>query len=236
MASSMKMLGSCVRCLRVSTKPVKQICSATTSWMQQNRNHTIIMERVFPIPPGKDGGLPNPREVNELHKILRHVEIYCYPREINCILTNIVDGLGIRGDLVSVNRVVFHQELFPAGLAVYASPENIQEFEEERKNKGIEKAESRLGVFARMTIKELGMLTLEIPMSENTSWELTKQHVRVAFRTQGIELNDDSITLPEETITTFQELFVTVWVNGLESVNVQAKVIPISQKYASSTK
>ena len=43
------------------------------------------------------------------------------------------EGVGIRGDVVTVNRDTFHDELFPAGLAVYASPENIEEFEEERK-------------------------------------------------------------------------------------------------------
>ena len=41
--------------------------------------------------------------------------------------------MGIRGDLVKVQRTVFHEELYPASLAVYASPENIAEFEEERK-------------------------------------------------------------------------------------------------------
>ena len=42
-------------------------------------------------------------------------------------------GIGIRGDVVSVKRDLFHNELFPGGLAVYASPENIEEFEEERR-------------------------------------------------------------------------------------------------------
>ena len=34
---------------------------------------------------------------------------------------------------MKVKRHIFHQELYPASLAVYASPENIAEFEEERK-------------------------------------------------------------------------------------------------------
>lgn len=50
------------------------------------------MERVIPIPPGKDGGLPEIRDMNELYKILRHVEIVRYPKEMSCILTDFVEG------------------------------------------------------------------------------------------------------------------------------------------------
>ncbi|BFZ14068.1 hypothetical protein BsWGS_17107 [Bradybaena similaris] len=233
MASTVRMVGSCVRCLRMSSTPLKQMCAAGTTWKQQTRNHTIIMERVYPVPPGKDGGLPSEREMNELHKILRHVDIVEYPTEMSCILTDFVEGLGIRGDIVKVERDMFHLELFPANLAVYASPENIQEFEEERKAKGIEKAENRLGVFARMAMKELNHMTLEIPMNPKTSWTLTKQHVLVAFRLQEVELDEDCIMIPEEPITEFQDVTVEVLINKLETVKLQAKIVPISDKYAS---
>ncbi|CAG5116690.1 unnamed protein product [Candidula unifasciata] len=232
MAATVRMVGSCVRCLRAPSQSLKQLCAASNTWKQQQRNHTIIMERVFPIPPGKDGGLPPESEMNELHKILRHVEIVAYPKEMSCILTDFVEGLGIRGDIVKVDRDVFHLELFPADLAVYASPENIQEFEEERKAKGIEKAESRLGVFARMTMKELNHMTLEIPMNPKTSWTLTKKHVLVAFRLQEVELDEDCIMLPEEPVTGFQDLTVEVVINKLETVKIQAKIVPVSDKYA----
>lgn len=40
--------------------------------------------------------------------------------------------LGVRGDLVSVNKSVGRNRLLPQGLAVYASPENKKLFEEEK--------------------------------------------------------------------------------------------------------
>lgn len=40
--------------------------------------------------------------------------------------------LGVRGDLVSVEKSVGRNRLLPQGLAVYASPENKKLFEEEK--------------------------------------------------------------------------------------------------------
>lgn len=40
--------------------------------------------------------------------------------------------LGVRGDLVSVKKSLGRNRLLPQGLAVYASPENRQLFEEEK--------------------------------------------------------------------------------------------------------
>lgn len=44
---------------------------------------------------------------------------------------NMVTGVGIRGDLVTVKRRLFRNKLYPAGLAVYASPENIERFKKD---------------------------------------------------------------------------------------------------------
>lgn len=43
-----------------------------------------------------------------------------------------VAGLGIRGDQVSVKRSLFRSRLLPGGLAVYASPENVEAFAKEK--------------------------------------------------------------------------------------------------------
>ncbi|KAK0067988.1 39S ribosomal protein L9 mitochondrial [Biomphalaria pfeifferi] len=199
--------------------------------MSQTRSYTIIMERVFPLPPDKDGEKPDISQMNEIHKILRDVEIVQYPEELNCLLIQYVEGLGIRGDIVRVKRTLFHEQLFPSGMAVYASPDNIKELEDERKALGIDKPEARLGVQARMAIKELSHMNLEIPMNDKEEWTLTKEHVQVAFRIQGVELQEECIVLPEEEVKEFKELIVKVCINGLESVDVKANIIPISQKY-----
>lgn len=39
-------------------------------------------------------------------------------------------ALGARGQVVTVSRILFRQELYPSGAAVYASPENLLEYKE----------------------------------------------------------------------------------------------------------
>ncbi|XP_009694510.1 PREDICTED: 39S ribosomal protein L9, mitochondrial, partial [Cariama cristata] len=56
------------------------------------------------------------------------------PKEnLELILTQSVEDLGSRGDVVSVKKCVGRNKLLPQGLAVYASPENKKMFEEEKK-------------------------------------------------------------------------------------------------------
>ncbi|KAH9495366.1 54S ribosomal protein L9, mitochondrial [Bulinus truncatus] len=232
MAITLNALRRCGKCFsRSAILRLSKLTDVGSVSVSQTRCHTIVMERVFPLPPDKDGEKPDQSQMNEIHKILRHVEIVKYPEEMDCLLVQFVEGLGIRGDIVKVKRDLFHDELFPSGLAIYASPDNIRELEEERKALGIEKPEARLGVQARMAMKELAHMHLEIPLNENVDWALTKEHVKIAFRIQGVELSEDCITLPDEEIKEFRELVVKVWINGLESVDVKATVIPISQKY-----
>jgi large subunit ribosomal protein L9 len=52
--------------------------------------------------------------------------------DIACILTDSVEGVGIRGDTVTVKRRLFRNRLLPAGLAVYASPENQEKFVQDK--------------------------------------------------------------------------------------------------------
>lgn len=41
-----------------------------------------------------------------------------------------LSALGARGQVVTVDRMMFRQELYPSGAAVYASPENLEEYKE----------------------------------------------------------------------------------------------------------
>jgi len=208
----------------------------TAADMPERGGDTYVVERLWRLPPGPDGGRPEPEQMNELYKILDVKEVITYPRDMDCLLTDFVDGLGVRGDLVRVKREMFHSSLYPDGLAVYASPENIAEFEEEKKAQGVDAAATRLGVTARMTMKELNNMTLEVYMREGGGWSLSEKHVQVAFRLMGIELDEDCISLPAEPVTDFGETEVTVLVNNLESIKVKANILPIADKFAKKIK
>lgn len=205
--------------------------------MPERGGDTYVVERLWMLPEGPKGGRPEWEQMNELYKILQVKEVVTYPVDMDCLLTDFVDGLGIRGDKVSVKREQFHDELYPEGLAVYASPHNIAEFEEERKAQGIEGEATRLGVNARMAMKELNNMSLTIHLKEGGAWtSLTTKHVQVAFRLKGIELEEECIILPEEAATDFGELEITVIVNNIESIKVLANLEPIGDMFAAKKK
>jgi len=211
----------------------------TQADMPDRGGDTFVVERLWMLPEGPKGGRSRPEweQMNELYKILQVKEVITYPEDMDCLLTDFVDGLGIRGDKVSVKREIFHDELYPEGLAVYASPDNIAEFEEERQIQGIEGEATRLGVNARMTMKELNNMSLNIPLKEGGDWtSLSKKHVQVAFRLKGIELEEECITLPEDEVTDFGELEINVMVNNLESITVPANLVPMGDMFESKKK
>ncbi|XP_068271397.1 large ribosomal subunit protein bL9m isoform X2 [Nyctibius grandis] len=94
---------------------------------------TVVVERWWQVPLSKEGRAPrlHPRR----HRVYRLVEDTKHlPKgNLELILTQSVEGLGSRGDLVSVRKSLGRNKLLPQGLAVYASPENREMFEEEKK-------------------------------------------------------------------------------------------------------
>ncbi|KAM4013842.1 large ribosomal subunit protein bL9m isoform 2-T2 [Anomaloglossus baeobatrachus] len=94
---------------------------------------TVIVERWWKIPLAKEGEEPylHPRR----HRIYRLLEDTKHsPKEkMQLILTQNVHQLGSRGDTVLVDKRRGRNKLLAQGLAVYASPENKEIFEEERK-------------------------------------------------------------------------------------------------------
>ncbi|XP_049662096.1 39S ribosomal protein L9, mitochondrial isoform X2 [Accipiter gentilis] len=94
---------------------------------------TVVVERWWQVPLSKEGQQPrlHPRR----HRIYRLVEDTKHLPKTNLelILTQSVENLGNRGDVVSVKKSLGRNKLLPQGLAVYASPENRKMFEEEKK-------------------------------------------------------------------------------------------------------
>ncbi|XP_029881344.1 39S ribosomal protein L9, mitochondrial isoform X2 [Aquila chrysaetos chrysaetos] len=94
---------------------------------------TVVVERWWQVPLSKEGRQPrlHPRR----HRIYRLLEDTKHLPKTNLelILTQSVENLGNRGDMVSVKKSVGRNKLLPQGLAVYASPENRKMFEEEKK-------------------------------------------------------------------------------------------------------
>ncbi|NXK19997.1 RM09 protein, partial [Arenaria interpres] len=139
------------------------------------------VERWWQVPLSKEGRPPrlHPRR----HRIYRLLEDTKHlPRgELELILTQSVENLGNRGDVVSVKKHVGRNKLLPQGLAVYASPENRKMFEEEKKLRQEGKLEVLQTQSGEKTVRFLKSCRLEVGMKNNVKWELNNEIVARHF-------------------------------------------------------
>ncbi|XP_021569809.1 39S ribosomal protein L9, mitochondrial isoform X2 [Carlito syrichta] len=130
---------------------------------------TVIVERWWKVPLAGEGRKPR---LHRRHRVYKLVEDTKHrPKEnLELILTQSVEELGVRGDLVSVKKSVGRNQLLPQGLAVYASPENRKLFEEEkllRQEGKLERLQTKAG-------EALGVVVaphaLKLPEEPITRW------------------------------------------------------------------
>ncbi|KAM6217156.1 LOW QUALITY PROTEIN: large ribosomal subunit protein bL9m [Rhynchocyon petersi] len=186
---------------------------------------TVVVERWWKVPLAGEGRKPR---LHRRHRVYRLVEDTKHrPKEnLELILTQSVEELGVRGDLVSVKKSLGRNRLLPQGLAVYASPENKKLFEEERllRQEGkLEKIQTKAG---EATVKFLRSCHLEVGMKNNVKWELNPEIVaRHFFKNLGVVVAPHAIKLPEESITRWGEYWCEVTVNGLDTIRVPMSVV-----------
>ncbi|XP_012370440.1 39S ribosomal protein L9, mitochondrial [Octodon degus] len=186
---------------------------------------TVIVERWWKVPLAGEGRKPRLRR---RHRVYRLVEDTKHrPKEnLELILTQSVDELGVRGDLVSVTKSVGRNKLLSQGLAVYASPENKKLFEEEKLLRQAGKLARLQTKAGEATVKFLRSCHLEVGMKNNVKWELNSEIVaRHFFKNLGVVVAPHTLKLPEEPITRWGEYWCEVTVNGLDTVRVPMSVV-----------
>ncbi|XP_025241551.1 39S ribosomal protein L9, mitochondrial isoform X2 [Theropithecus gelada] len=136
--------------------------------LSQNRG-TVIVERWWKVPLAGEGRKPR---LHRRHRVYKLVEDTKHrPKEnLELILTQSVENIGVRGDLVSVRKSLGRNGLLPQGLAVYASPENKKLFEEEkslRQEGKLEKLQTKAGEVLGVVVAPH---TLKLPEEPITRW------------------------------------------------------------------
>ncbi|XP_054035198.1 39S ribosomal protein L9, mitochondrial [Dryobates pubescens] len=187
---------------------------------------TVVVERWWQVPLSKEGRAPrlHPRR----HRVYRLLEDTKHqPRgQLQLILTQAVDNLGSRGDVVSVKKHLGRNKLLPQGLAVYASPENRKMFEEEKKLRQEGKLEVLQTQSGEKTLRFLRRCRLEVGMKNNVQWELTPEIVARHFlKNLGVCVPPHALKLPEEPIRRWGDYWCEVTVNGLDRVRVPMAVV-----------
>lgn len=148
---------------------------------------------------------------------------------IDLILLESVQGIGLKGQKVSIPSEKAYNNFLLPKLAVYASPENIEKYfiedTEFQKMKNIKSSKH-----VDRTLNTLSHLYLYVHMSMHTPWTIEKWHIRISFQRSGFIVPEDAITLSEKPISgpdlslENKEFYVTVKINNQEEVKVRCRL------------
>ncbi|MPC36439.1 39S ribosomal protein L9, mitochondrial-like isoform X2 [Portunus trituberculatus] len=117
---------------------------------------------------------------------------------IRLILKTSVEGLGSRGEVVEVSPYKARKDLLLPGLAVYASPENLDKYSKLMVDTSQDDQPS--SPFALSTAKLLSEMIINVSMNKTNPWVMEPWHVKVAFRKVGAMVPEEAITMPPHPI------------------------------------
>lgn len=203
------------------------ITSGTNVIHQQTRN-TFILKRRNPLPLHKKGGRPTKmRGRHFVYDLVEDTNVTRKP-DVKVILSQFVDGVGNEGDVLTLRPTQAYRDYLMPGLAVYASPENLEKY---KSNENKPKTEDTYSSpYVHRTIGCLTHTILFITMNKTEPWVLEPWHVSASFRKSGFIVPEHVIEMPPAQIKgpdlTLQdkEFYVTVTINKLEKVNVRCRI------------
>lgn len=146
--------------------------------------------------------------------------------DISVILTDYIDGVGYKGDLITTRPNKAYTKLLLAGLAVYDTPENREKYDTETRLK-----EERRSPFIERTVNVFGKKLVAVCMNKTEPWAIEPWHIRASMRKAGLYvLNDSQIELPKTPITgpdpakENKEFFVNITINKTVMARVHCRL------------
>ncbi|KAF9806150.1 hypothetical protein SFRURICE_016349 [Spodoptera frugiperda] len=194
---------------------------------QQTRN-TFILKRKTPVPLHKKGG--KPIKLKGRHFVYDLVEDTNVKRkpDVKVILNQFIDGVGNKGQVLTLRPHQAYNEYLVPGLAVYASPQNLEKYDANEEKSTTESNYS--SPYVHRTIGCLSRVILQITMSKLEPWVLEPWHISTSFRKSGFLVPEHCIEMPPAQIKgpdlTLQdkEFYITVTINNTEKVNVRCRI------------
>lgn len=223
----MSSLCSSLRRCTLTSHQILQNVNKTTAvlYNHQDTKNVFTLRRKWPAPPSKLYKSGKDRTVKRKHLVFMADGSIRSRKLLRLILTEDVPDVGVNGDIVLVPKGLGRRELLRENKAVYASPENIDEFA--RQDDGRD-----LPLTLSATLKYLQNKRLEVEVrcqeSEPDWAELPypKERIANAFKNNlGMVVSEDAITLPEEPITDYGEYSIQITINGTETVPMEVDVV-----------
>lgn len=147
----------------------------------QCRNYTVIVERYTKPPIVKAHQDQRKRDLKSDHYQLKFVDCLHNKKwgNIDLILTEYVEGVGHKGEIVNVPRHTAYYELLPSRQAVYVTEEYLKLYEKDRQALA---GKAKVSPFAKRTKDELEKSVIEIPLNMSVEWKLNEDLLRIALR------------------------------------------------------
>lgn len=147
----------------------------------QSRSYTVIVERYTKPPIMKAHEDQRKRNLKSDHYQLKFVDCLHNKKwgNIDLILTEYVEGIGHKGEIVNVPRHTAYYELLPSRQAVYVTDEYLKFYEKDRQALA---GKAKVSPFAKRTKDELEKSVIEIPLNMSVEWKLNEDLLRIALR------------------------------------------------------
>ncbi|XP_046383932.1 39S ribosomal protein L9, mitochondrial [Ischnura elegans] len=187
---------------------------------------TFILKRRWPPGLHKNDTPPRLKARNYVYDLVEDTTRRKH-EDIRVVLATYVEGLGNRGDIVSVKPTFGYQNLILPGLGVYCTPENVEKYTSGSHSKDVDEHSSPN---AEKTVKFLSRLVLAVVMNKDMPWTLEPWHISMSFRKAGIAVPEKAITMPQYPIKgpdlslENKQFLVKVTVNGLETAMVRCRI------------
>lgn len=189
--------------------------------------NTFILKRRWS--PGLHKANQKPHKLRGRHYVYDLIEDTTVKKRPNLevVLTAFVEGIGDKGDIVSLKQNIAYNKLLLPGLAVYKTPENQARYTKTADEKD---SIAHSSPFAQRTVNVLENRILAVVMNKDNSWVVEPWHIRASLRKIGVNAVEEAIELPEEPITgpdllkQNKEFDVYVTVNRLERAKVRCRI------------
>ncbi|MEM1043700.1 MAG: 50S ribosomal protein L9 [Bacteroidota bacterium] len=152
---------------------------------------------------------------------------------MDIILTQDVDDLGQKGEVITVKNGYGRNFLIPRGLAVVANPSNVKRYQEETRQQAVKLESARKDAEALAKRIDDMEIVLQAPVGEEDRifGTITTQQIAEALAGRGIEVDRRKISLDGD-IRTTGEYSATVKLHPEHSGSLTVQVVPESLEEA----
>ncbi|KAH8265235.1 hypothetical protein KR038_001883 [Drosophila bunnanda] len=205
--------------------PLNFLKSATS--LQQQVRTTFVLKRKYDPPLHKTN--EKPRRMRAKYFIYELVEDTLVKKRPNmeAVLKTFVEGVGDKGDVVSMKPHFVYNKLLLPGLADYNTPENVAKYAKTEAEKSAVKHSS---AYAQRTVNMLESIVLAVVMNKDEPWVLQPWHIKASLRKAGFHCREECITLPKERIEgpdlkkENKDFYCTVTINKLEQARLKCRL------------